>query len=156
LIDSLFEKLINSSAVTFGSPPPSMVSPTLNAASWTSPNMTPTSKPPTTQEEVFSPSTDKTIQSYASPLQKLVTAAKTGDTEQLRSQASALHARTIRLTGIAESAAAALKHNAELSRWVRSSCIREAILFRLTSSFSLLEGYEQTANFAYDVPKWKE
>lgn len=60
--------------------------------------------------------TRKTVQSYASPLQRLADAAKAGDAEQLQSHATQLTARTIRLTGIAESAASALKQDAQLQR----------------------------------------
>ncbi len=80
-------------------------------SSWATPTATPTDHKPVTKPD--SP-TRKTIQSYATPLQRLADAAKSGDTAQLQSHATQLTARSIRLTGIAESAASALRQDAEL------------------------------------------
>ena len=60
--------------------------------------------------------TRRTVQAYASPLQKLVTVAKEGQVDSLHSHVTALQARTIRLTGIAESAAGAMRHNKKLMK----------------------------------------
>lgn len=60
--------------------------------------------------------THRTVQAYATPLQKLVLVAKEGQVDSMRSHASDLHARAIRLTGIAESAAGAVRHNAQLMK----------------------------------------
>ena len=58
--------------------------------------------------------THKTVQAYARPLQELMSVAKEGEVEGLRSRVNALQARAIRLTGIAETAAEAVKHNTKL------------------------------------------
>ena len=59
---------------------------------------------------------EKAMKSYVSPLQHLVTAAKTGDTEQLPGHASALSARAIRLTEFAKSAAETVKEDTKLAK----------------------------------------
>ena len=66
-----------------------------------------------------SPAVEKTLQSYASPLQRLVAAAKTGDSSQLPRHTTALSARTIRLTEIANTAAESVRGDAKLVRLVR-------------------------------------
>ena len=60
--------------------------------------------------------TQRTVQAYATPLQKLVSVAKEGQVDSLRPHVSDLQARAIRLTGIAESAAGAVRHNTQLMK----------------------------------------
>lgn len=93
----------------------------VSTASWKTP-LSPdlTSSHPSTPFRVArrAPDENKTMRSYVSPLQKLVTAAKSGDPDGISSHATQLSARTIRLTTLAESAAKTLKPNTELSRYI--------------------------------------
>lgn len=60
------------------------------------------------------PLSHQVVQEYASPLQRLVAVARDGKVGSVQSESTALLARTIRLTNIAESAAGALKHDPKL------------------------------------------
>ena len=92
----------------------------MSTTSWTTPiSPARTSSYPATPSRVTPrvPDESETMRSYVSPLQRLVTAAKRGDTDAVPSHASQLSARIIRLTGLAESAAETLKPNTELARY---------------------------------------
>ncbi len=56
-----------------------------------------------------SPTKARTVRSYVSPLQKLISAAERGDDQLVSTFSSDLSARTIRLTEMADSAASTLK-----------------------------------------------
>ena len=60
--------------------------------------------------------THKTVQTYARPLQELVSLAKEGERDGLQSHVNALQARAIRLTSIAETAADAVRDTPKLMR----------------------------------------
>jgi hypothetical protein len=62
----------------------------------------------------------RTVQEYARPLQDLVTVAEEGEVEGLQSHTSALQARAIRLTNIAETAAETVRHNPELTKVLKT------------------------------------
>ena len=85
-----------------------MVSP--SGSVWVTPTATPTDQQPVKVDS----SIEKTVQSYASPLTRLADAAKSGNSDLVQSRGNQLTARSIRLTGIAESAATALGHDTEL------------------------------------------
>lgn len=70
------------------------------------------------QEDDMQSPPEVAIQSYVSPLHKLVSAAESGDPEELSAHSSSLSARAIRLTGMAESAASALPEDVELVKYV--------------------------------------